>query len=181
MGFTIAQDPKRVEAACQFQINADLQSLKLLDCSTETGQERTLPEGQLRLSLQLETSVLDCIEGSARFAVKMVVCGDPKDADDEPSRHLFKVACRYAVEYSLKPGFCPTQEQLDAFKEGNAVFHCWPYFRELLHNMTMRMGLQVSPAPFLRLAQKSESRPQVSKRSDRVRKTRIRRELASEK
>ena len=170
MGFTITQDPEKVEAARQFQVNAELSDLRLIDCSADMVESGEFPEGQLALSLHLETSVLNSVEGTARFAVKMIIHGDPKDVEDKPSRHVFAVACRHAITYSLKPGFTPTQEQLDAFKDGNAVFHCWPYSREFMQNLTLRMGLQVSPVPFLRLAPNSGQEKPVSKRLPRSRK-----------
>jgi hypothetical protein len=58
----------------------------------------------------------------------------------------------------------PPQQELDAFKAGNAIFHCWPYTRELVQSMTMRMGLAIPPLPFLRLAPKPEPKKAAVKR-----------------
>lgn len=154
MGFTIQQDLAKVKAARQFQVHADLRGVQLLDCSASVAETRAESEGQLLLGLLLETSVLSNVQGCARFAVRIIVHGSPKEGEGKSEKHLFEVACRYALQYALKEGYTPSQEELDAFKEGNAVFQCWPYARELVQNLTMRMGLQMPPMPFLSLGPK---------------------------
>jgi hypothetical protein len=154
MGFTIQQDQAKVKAARQFQIHADLRDVQLLDCSGRIAETRAESEGRLLLGLRLETTVLSSVQGCARFAVRIAVHGDPKGGEGKPEQHLFEVACRYSLQYALKAGYTPSQEELEAFKEGNAVFQCWPYSRELVQNLTMRMGVQMPPLPFLRLAPK---------------------------
>ena len=167
MGFTIQQDKAKVKAAHQFQVNADLSDVRLLDCSANIVEGQRASEGQLLLGLRLETSVLSSAEACARFAVRIIIQADPKGGESEPGKHLFEVACRYALQYTLKEGYTPTQEELDAFKEGNAVFQCWPYSRELVQNLSTRMGLQMPPMPFLRLAPKPLPKKQRVKRSSR--------------
>jgi hypothetical protein len=165
MGFTIRQDEAKVKATRQFQVNAELRDVQLLDCSATASETPSRLEGQLLLGLKMETVVLSAPEGSARFAVRLIAYGDLKDAQLPPEKHLFEVTCRYALQYVLKSGYSPPQEALDAFKDGNAVFQCWPYARELVQNLTMRMGLQIPPLPLLRLAPKSPPKKQSIKPS----------------
>lgn len=156
MGFTIRQGKDEVQAAHRFQMSAELRDVELLDCSASTSEGKGQSAGQLRLSLEMEPSVLHVSEGEAKFAVRISVFGDPKDAAEEPDQHLFKIVCRYAVVYRLKPAYAPPQQELDAFKDGSAIFHCWPYTRELVQNLTMRMGLRIPPLPLLRIGPKPE-------------------------
>jgi hypothetical protein len=164
MGFTIEQDQDTVRAAHRFQVSARLQDVQLLDCSASVSEASRELEGQLRLGLTMETGVLSTSEGNARFWVRISIFGDPADAPEQPDRHHFEVACRYALDYALRPGYAPSSQDVDAFREGNAVFHCWPYSRELVQNMTMRMGLPVPPLPFLRLAPKAPPKKTTPKR-----------------
>jgi len=154
MGFTIEQEKGEVQAAHRFQVSAELQEVQLLDCTASVSESNAQLEGQLRLGLNMETAVLSVAEGNARFSVRISIFGDPTNAPEQPERHRFEVACRYALAYDLRPGYSPSPEELDAFREGNAIFHCWPYSRELVQNMTSRMGLPIPPLPFLRLAPK---------------------------
>ncbi len=163
MGFTISQSKDAVQAARRFQVRAELNNLELLDCSAFRSEAAAELQKPLRLGLNLEPSVLEVSENEARFAVHITVYGDHADGPDE-NPHLFQVASRYALAYRLRPGYTPSQEELDAFKEGNAIFHCWPYTRELVQSLTMRMGLPIPPMPFLRLAPKDGPKKTAAKR-----------------
>ncbi len=167
MGFTIHQEQAKVRAVWRFQVHAELRDVRLLDCSASIAETGLESDGQLLLGFHLESSVMSSPEGSARFGVRIIVHGDPKDEEGKPATHLFEVACRCAVEYALKEGYTPSQEDLDAFKDANAVFHCWPYFRELVQNLAMRMGLQIPPMPLLRLAPKPVLEKGAAKRSSK--------------
>jgi hypothetical protein len=165
MGFTIEQDRDTVQAAHHFQVSAKLQDVRLLDCSASVSAAELELEGQLRLGLTMETGTLSHSEGNALFWVRINIFGDPADGPEQPEHHRFEVACRYALAYDLRPGYSPSPRELDAFREGNAVFHCWPYSRELVQNMTMRMGLPIPPLPFLRLAPKIAPKKPTLKRT----------------
>jgi hypothetical protein len=154
MGFTIEQDKDKLRASHRFQVSARLRDVQLLDCAASVSEDSLELKGQLRLGLTMETGVLSHSEGTARFWVRISIFADPADGSEQTKRHHFEVACRYALAYDLRPGYDPSPQELDAFREGNAVFHCWPYSRELVQNMTMRMGLPIPPLPFLRLTPK---------------------------
>ena len=165
MGFTIEQDKDAVQAAHHFQVSAMLQDVQLLDCTASVSEAKSEIEGQLRLGLTMETGVLSHSAENARFWVRIGIFGDPADAPEQPEHHRFEVVCRYALAYGLRPGYDPSPQELDAFREGNAVLHCWPYSRELAQNMTMRMGPPIPPLPFLRLAPKVAPKKSALKRS----------------
>ncbi len=167
MGFTIQQDLTKIKAAHQFQIHAERRDVQRLDCSASVAETPPESQGQMLLGLRLETSVLSSAQGCSRLAVRIIVHGDPKGGEGQSEKHIFEVACRYALQYALKEGYTPSQDELDAFKEGNAVFQCWPYSRELVQNFTMRMGLQIPPMPFLRLAPRPLPKKPTVKRSPR--------------
>jgi hypothetical protein len=164
MGFLIRQDKNEVHAAHRFQVNAELLDVQLLDCLASISEGKAQLEDRLRLGMKMEPSVLHVSEGQAKFAVSISVFGDPNEAVVEADQHLFQVVSRYALVYDLRPGYVPPQQELDAFKAGNAIFHCWPYTRELVQSMTMRMGLAIPPLPFLRLAPKPEPKKAAVKR-----------------
>jgi hypothetical protein len=169
MGFTITQGKDEVQAAHRFQINTELRGVQLLECSASTSEGQAQLLDRLCLGLKMEPSVLAVSEEEARIGVGITVFGDPEEAAEDAQQHLFEVVCRYALIYRLDEGYAPAQEQLDAFKDGNAVFHCWPYARELVQNLTMRMGLPIPPLPFLRLAPKPEPKKSTAKVSTRAR------------
>lgn len=135
-------------------MNAELAELRLLECSAATSPPEAEQEGRMWLGLELDTAVIEHSPGRARFGVKITVHGDTGKDPAEGAHRLFEVFCRYCAEYSLKEGYEPSQAELEAFKQTNAVFQCWPYARELVHSLTQRMGLQLPPLPLLRIAPK---------------------------
>jgi hypothetical protein len=81
-----------------------------------------------------------------------------KKPDDKKPETVVLVECAYEVDYVLREGFEITAEHVKAFKDGNAIFNAWPYFREYLQNNLQRMGLPALTAPFLRLQPKPKLR-----------------------
>jgi len=77
---------------------------------------------------------------------------------DANKTKVFSVECAYELCYGLEEGYRPEGNEIEAFKNGNAIFNCWPYFREFFQNLTSRMDQAPPPLPFLRVA----PRPVVS-------------------
>lgn len=92
----------------------------------------------------------------------------PEEKPDlKESEPVVLVECAYEVDYVLREGFSITPEHVKAFKDGNAIFNIWPYFREYLQNTLQRMGLPPLAAPFLRL----QVKPKPHKRGKPERET----------
>lgn len=77
-----------------------------------------------------------------------------KKLEEKKPEPIVLVECAYEVDYELRDGFSITSEQVKAFKDGNAIFNVWPYFREYLQDSLQKMGLPPLTAPFLRLQPK---------------------------
>ena len=100
--------------------------------------------------------------------------GQEEDTTDTPERKRVEkkpdpvvlVECAYEVDYLLREGFEITPEHVKAFKDGNAIFNTWPYFREYLQNNLQRMGLPPLTAPFLRLQPKPKPRKREKNQPD---------------
>lgn len=81
-----------------------------------------------------------------------------RNPDEKKPEPVVLVECAYEVDYVLREGFSITPDHVKAFKDGNAIFNAWPYFREYLQNNLQRMGLPPLTAPFLRLQPKPKPR-----------------------
>jgi hypothetical protein len=75
-------------------------------------------------------------------------------AVDANKAQVFAVECVYELCYRLKGGYKPEENEIEAFKSGNAIFNCWPYFREFFQNLAARMGQAPPPLPLLRVVPK---------------------------
>jgi hypothetical protein len=64
---------------------------------------------------------------------------------------LLAIAGTFIAEYEMAEAFSPTSKDLDAFVNANAVFNCWPYWREYVHSTAARMNLPPLTLPFFRV------------------------------
>ena len=69
----------------------------------------------------------------------------------EPKRLVFRVSCSFRLRYGLEAGFNAEEEELQSFANAYGVFNSWPYIRELVQDLTRRMGAYPPPLPLLRL------------------------------
>jgi preprotein translocase subunit SecB len=146
--FTISQADEELVAVKSFQTHAQLIAVRMKSFSAlSAGTAPEIDEG-LQLDLRHSVTRAETAESHACFDVKLEMAAL---GDKDPAKMLFRVECCFELTYALAAGYAPTQDELDAFKKGNAIFHCWPYMREFVQNATQRMGLAVPPIPLLRL------------------------------
>lgn len=156
--FLLSQDSAAVKASAAFQRNAQIESIRLLESQCSVEQQFPEPPEPLSLSLALAPEVLPLSGSRAGFAIRLSVEGKPAGGLPEQGP-VVRISGRFGLTYRLNEGYQPTQAELDAFKDVNAVFNCWPFFREFVQSMTGRMGLHVSPMPLLRLTSKQQPKP----------------------
>lgn len=86
--------------------------------------------------------------------------------EDEPNRDFLRIDAVFALTYSVSTLEGLSKENLSAFGELNGTFNAWPYWRELVQNFTVRMGLPGLTIPALKVGQReSTSRPRPRKAS----------------
>ena len=71
------------------------------------------------------------------------------------------VECQFEAEYGLVSDYRPAENEIEAFRSANAVFNCWPFFREFVQSATARMNFPSAPVPFLRITRKQEQVPEA--------------------
>jgi len=82
----------------------------------------------------------------------------------EPAKLLFEAECTFELLYELiDKSFKPESASIAAFKDGNAIFNCWPYAREFFNSVTTRMALSPPPLPLLKIIPKLNPPPQLAK------------------
>jgi len=77
-------------------------------------------------------------------------------SDSPENKPILTVECQFEARYCLVEGFEPSESQIEAFQAANAVFNCWPFFREYVQNTVTRMNFPPPPVPFLRIVRKVE-------------------------
>jgi preprotein translocase subunit SecB len=69
----------------------------------------------------------------------------------KPRAPLFSIVVTLELVYVLAPGVQLKASEIEAFAEVNAVHNAWPYWRELVQNVTVRMQLPPLILPLFRI------------------------------
>ena len=158
----ISQEPEEIRNAMALQTMCDLRRVALRSCQSSVESTEAIDRSAMSFRLSHSSSANAVLDGVLRIQVKFCVRGEN---GTEPPLRLFSLECAFDLDYELHDkSFQPRPESVTAFKDGNAVFNCWPYTREFVHNIMARMGLDLPPLPFLRIVPKqAASEPQPSK------------------
>ncbi|HUA84656.1 MAG TPA: hypothetical protein VMB85_12400 [Bryobacteraceae bacterium] len=156
----ISQEYRDVEAARELIARSELKRVRLRRCFADLqGEEEVLKEPfGLAQSHNTSATVLENL-----LRVEVAFNFQAFDAS-EAKVSLFSVQCSFELDYQIEEGFRPEQEAINAFKDGNAVYNCWPYARECVQNLTGRMALRPPPLPLLRVIHKPK--PKMAKPSE---------------
>lgn len=150
----IEQNQADVKLAFTVQQNANISRVRLANSRIDS----ELPidgEGAIAVSFNFKSRVLTGgAPDTLRLRIDFSVIGQC-ETTSIGLRRIIRIDSGYEVDYSLRDGFQLTPAQAKAFKNGNAVFNVWPYFREYVQSTVERMGLPPLTAPFLRLQPKA--------------------------
>lgn len=157
MAIVIRQNESDVKLAFDVHRHAEIVKIRLASASMRAEDFRDTSEQNLQIRFAYESAHKPAQVGVLRIQVKFRMQGSVKQ-DSETSREkakaAVKVECIFEADYSLKPEFEITPEHIRAFREGNAIFNLWPYFREFLQSHVTAMALPPFVAPFLRIQPK---------------------------
>lgn len=154
MSVVIEQDSAQIRAAAAFHSNAEIDRVTLLEATAKKAANWSDLQRPLSISVEfkpLEALVSDkCANIPIRFEWRA------HDQSAVPVEAV-TVVCTLEASYSLAEGYKPDPAETTAFQAANAVFNCWPFFREYVQSTVQRMTLPAPPVPFLRLVVKPGS------------------------
>jgi len=150
MAIHIEQDKNQMLLAFSLQNKADIDTIRLTE-STITC--KVAPEDvTFPLVMMLKHHSEDAVVASGKLTIPIRF--GFKAVTEEHQTDVLVIACRLEVAYELAEGYIPTPEEIEAFRQGNAVFNCWSYFREYVQNSVARMSFPPVTIPFLRMVPK---------------------------
>lgn len=148
----ISQDQTEIRAAFTLQSQCELKQVFLRKCQASLfGTEETLTR-PFSLHLSHQSNAMPIKDGLLVINVQFHVESRDNSGQDNV---FFNIDCSFEVQYRIQDeSFQPSPESINAFKEGNAIFNCWPYAREFVQDMAARMAVHPPPLPFLRILPK---------------------------
>jgi len=162
---TIQQTAEKAKLAFELHAHAEIESVRLLKARLVSRASLHPLSGPVALRLKHKARQTPAPAGFLRLELDFHLSGgSEKTRPQEPSRRpgdpLVRIDCTWQMDYRLVGRYQPTAEAVKAFKDGNAVFNCWPYFREYVQNTITRMNLPPLTLPLLRLWPKTpKSKP----------------------
>ena len=148
MSYIIVQESRELIRSRQVAAAAELQNVRLTDAQVRLSFQPEELEPPLKLRLRVRSA--GTISAPQRLQVRLRFWLLATDAK-ERKRPVLYFRCGYAADYALAQGASPKASEIHAFARGNAVFNCWPYFRELVQNASARLGLPPLTVPLFKV------------------------------
>lgn len=106
----------------------------------------------VRLKMGVHDAEVGNSEQSDKFFVRLgfTLKLENKEADSA-ERPVVEIMARFVILYDLPEKEGITHENLIAFAQTSGVFSIWPYWREFVHSMSMRMGVPSIVLPTRRI------------------------------
>lgn len=154
----IEQGRAQVRAAVAFHSHCNINDIRLIASRVKcllSSEEVTFPlASTYRFRPEKHVVKGRMVKIETAFACEVTTKGKG------PEKAVFRVECKFETSYELRTGYDPSPKEIQAFKEANAIFNTWPFFREYLHSTVLRMGYPALSAPFLKLVPKPEQSEQ---------------------
>lgn len=160
--FPIFQTKEETELAIAVSHNAQIDDVRLSHAKVSADRPENALKAPIAVSMGVKARQSESPAGQLCVEVSFRLTGTRKE-DATKNKTIVCVECTFEVSYQLRPGFTPTIEQIKAFKDGNAIFNCWPYCRQYVQDMILRLGYPSLILPLLRVQTKQRENRKLSK------------------
>jgi hypothetical protein len=126
----------------------EIKSLILTECCASRSSD--LPEGGKRKGELKVTNVSYVLAEEDRDLQVQIEFGLTMKAGGSADQKL-EVKATFAINYSMKSSAEFAESEYQAFAELNGVHNAWPFWRELVLNLTSRMGISPIVIPVHRV------------------------------
>ena len=155
----IEQTKEQFEGAIRFHTHSEIASVRLSRAKLWS-KERITRLGSLQVDFDVNFKpgrvMIDDRAVALETDFVFVIAGAEAEQSNDRS-HIVIIECCFEVDYVLSPDYKPTEADVAAFRSANAVFNCWPFFREFIQNSITRMNYPPPTVPFLRIVRKPET------------------------
>lgn len=149
----------------------ELEDIYLLEAKIESDSSTRSPKGA-ELDYKFDTEIMSKKDNILYIKCTFMVMAHRKQVR---VKNLMRIKATFVLKYSIEDDKKLSTDDIDNFAKINPLYNAWPYWRELVQNLTSRMGFPTLTIPFLRLEiTKSETeKPKNAKRKTAKRKSPI--------
>lgn len=163
----IEQTEKETQLAISVHRNAEIGRIRLVRTKAEAEPPEETMKETINVSMDVKSRHVETNQDALRIEVQFSLQGKNTGESAKP-RKAISIECAFEIDYRLRPDFNLTAEQINAFKDGNAIFNCWPYCREYVQEIVMKLGYPPITLPFLRVHTKAPDKKLREKRTKPV-------------
>lgn len=120
----------------------ELKNLFLISCTSNIDRSSLGTEAGIKIvdDASYSKSEKNEIEITQKYSI---------EAKDQTSKKKFlNIKCEYHLIYTSREDF--TEEFFEVFKKANLPINSWPFFRELVYNITSRMYIPPISLPLIK-------------------------------
>lgn len=154
----MAEKPGNDEARERLELAAKLaERVQIIDVIlTETKALRTPgPRNDLRdASIETDVSTVCSASDDSKVLAVMAKFQLHASRPDGAKDRFLSIEAEFVLIYTVSSTEGLTQKHFEAFADANGVFNAWPYWREYVHSMAQRMGLDALIVPVFRITGK---------------------------
>ncbi len=148
--FFIEQTKEETDLAVSLHRHAELAGVRLSRVKASGDRPEDAIKDQMAFSIDVKAKQAEALPNQLIIEVGFRLTGKRK-TESGKEKTVLCIESAFEITYQLRPEFAPTAEQIAAFKDGNAIFNCWPYCREHVQESLIRMGFPALALPFLRV------------------------------
>ena len=145
-----ASAPPRMELAIPVSDRVQIEDVRLVRCECRIEPRALAPPHPPRLQAKFSHEASTQV-GPDRIAVVTRFRFSAIREEGEKHEPCVGIEASFVVTYAAEGLTGLEPEHFNSFGALNGVFNAWPYWRELLHNLTFRMGLPAFVLPVLRI------------------------------
>lgn len=140
---TRIKPPLRLISAVQ------IKGVRLVEATAKTRIGSPQEAGEVEFAIHYSARVKEHRKDSTFVVLSTVEARlTPREPNARPA---VSVRAGFELTYSLPEDFPVSSSQLNAFAQTNGIFNVWPYWREFIQSMFVRMGLPPLALPVYRL------------------------------
>lgn len=133
----------------------EIEDVRLVEANVATKVRSPSDTGAVDLLVNRTAEISEHQEENGTFFVVATMRAQ-LSSEQAKEDALVSIETRFELQYRLPEGFQADPETLTAFAETNGIYNAWPYWREFVQSMFVRMGLPPLVLPLLRAREMME-------------------------
>ena len=163
--------PTNLERASLVSRSVQIESVSLTRVAMNTDVEEKSGSATLRLSQRYRARYELPTSDSNTVLVRVDFRFEAHTTNEEPDHRVADIEAEFLVVYRTNATSPFPTDALQHFARLNGTYNAWPYWRELVQNMTMRTGMSGITVPVFRPKVEElevQESMQVSRESDHI-------------